>query len=420
MTKSAVDKPSRPSSLLTRLAVVYADPLRMKIVTELYMREMSPKQFFEEFGGGSVSRVARHFERLAEYDWIELKRTETGGRRRGAVEHFYRATELVVFDEEAWAKLPISMRSAFSWTTFEQLTERVIAALAAETFNAGLGRHLSWTSFLLDELGWERVLAAVMAVYEAVVEEQLQARLRIAESGEKPTPATITLAVFESPSRPGQQGWTGNASAIPNAIDPAKPIDTSLFFPVQVAKVLADPDALQILAELNVREMSPKQFQDEFGGTASAVGRRFQKLAKAGWLEIVRKEKGGKRRGATEHFYRALGPAILDSESWSELPSSLKATLTWKTYEQLREKVKEAIGAGTFDARPDRHLTWCLLLLDRRGWETISAAVDRLFETLFLEAKSAELRIAESGETPIPTTVALALFESPRDASKAP
>jgi DNA-binding transcriptional ArsR family regulator len=419
VTRSVIDKLSHAPSLLTRLSVVYADPLRMKIVTELYMREMSPKQFFEEFGGGSVSRVARHFERLAEYDWLQLKRTETGGRRRGAVEHFYRATEMVVFDEEAWAQLPISMRSAFSWTIFEQLTERVTAALAAETFNAGPSRHLSCTPFLLDELGWERVTAAVMTVFETAVEGQLQARLRIAESGEKPTLATIALAAFESPSRPGQQGWTGDASAIPNAVDPSKPIDTQLFFPMQVAKVLADPEALQILAELNLREMSPRQFQREFGGTISAVGRRFKKLAKSGWLEIVRKEKGGRRRGATEHFYRAVGPAILESERWSALPDSLKATLTWKTYEQLRGKVKEAIAAGTFDLRTDRHLTWLLLLLDRRGWETVSAAVDHLFETLFLEDKSAQLRIAESGETPIPVTIALALFESPKDASKA-
>lgn len=420
MARSVIDKLSYAPSLLTRLSIVYADPLRIKIVTELYMREMSPKQFFEEFGGGSVSRVARHFQRLVEYGWLQLKRTETGGRRRGAVEHFYRATELAVFDEESWAQLPIPMRSAFSWTAFEQLTERVTTALVAETFNAGPSRHLSWNSFPLDELGWERATTAAMSVFEAAIEEQLQARVRIAESGERPTLATIALAAFESPSRPDQQGWTGSASAIPNAAGPSGAIDTQLFFQMQVAKVIDDPEALRVLTELNVREMSPKQFQDEFGGTASAVGRRFQKLAKAGWLEMVRKEKGGKRRGATEHFYRAISPAIVDSESWSALPDSIMCTPTWKTYEQLRDKVKEAITAGTFDVRTDRHLTWLLLLLDRRGWEAVSDAIDALFETLLLEAKSAERRIAESGETPIPATVALALFQSPKDLSKAP
>lgn len=35
------------ASYLRRLAIVFADELRLKIVTELYMREMSPTQFYE-------------------------------------------------------------------------------------------------------------------------------------------------------------------------------------------------------------------------------------------------------------------------------------------------------------------------------------------------------------------------------------
>ena len=55
---------------LRRLAVVFAVPLRLKIVTELYQREMSPTQFYKEFGGGSVSRVTKHFERLRATGWL--------------------------------------------------------------------------------------------------------------------------------------------------------------------------------------------------------------------------------------------------------------------------------------------------------------------------------------------------------------
>jgi hypothetical protein len=69
---------------LRRLAVVFvAVPIRLKIVTELYQREMSPKQFYEEFGGGSVSRLAQHFERLVETGWLRQMWTEgPGGKRR--------------------------------------------------------------------------------------------------------------------------------------------------------------------------------------------------------------------------------------------------------------------------------------------------------------------------------------------------
>jgi hypothetical protein len=67
VAKIGIDSRAEAYSPLTRLAVVHDYPLRMKIVTELYMREMSPKEFFDEFGGGSISRVCRHFEKLAEY-----------------------------------------------------------------------------------------------------------------------------------------------------------------------------------------------------------------------------------------------------------------------------------------------------------------------------------------------------------------
>ena len=64
---------------LRRLSVVYAVELRQKIVTELYMREMSPKQFHAEFGGGSLSRVTKNFERLEQTGWLRRVRTEGPG-----------------------------------------------------------------------------------------------------------------------------------------------------------------------------------------------------------------------------------------------------------------------------------------------------------------------------------------------------
>ena len=48
--------------LMTRLAKVFSEPLRIRIVAVLNTREMSPKEFHAEFGGGSLSRVSRHFE----------------------------------------------------------------------------------------------------------------------------------------------------------------------------------------------------------------------------------------------------------------------------------------------------------------------------------------------------------------------
>jgi len=192
--KNAVSLP-----LMTRLAKVFSEPLRIRIVAVLNTREMSPKEFHAEFGGGSLSRVSRHFDLLAEYGWIYLTKTETGGPRRGATEHFYRATGPAVFDEEIWPELPTSMKEMVSARIFEEFAERVRAAMEADTIDARENRHLSWIPLLLDQQGWDNAIAKVDALFHWFFEEQEEANLRMAESGEKPIPTTVALAAFESP-----------------------------------------------------------------------------------------------------------------------------------------------------------------------------------------------------------------------------
>jgi hypothetical protein len=126
-----------------RIAKAFADPLRIKILAELNMRDMSAKQFFEEFGGGSLTRVWRHFQALKKYDWIEKVAEKSGGSRRGATEHFYRATGPAMFDTEAWSGVPESMKAMFSWRVFETFAEQVREALGGsrETTSETLDPH---------------------------------------------------------------------------------------------------------------------------------------------------------------------------------------------------------------------------------------------------------------------------------------
>lgn len=184
---------------MLRLSKVFVDPLRMKVLAECNMREMSPKMFHREFGGGSLSRVSRAFDVLAEYDWLEQTRTETGGARRGGVEHFYIATGPAVFTEELWPEVPESMRKLVSWRIFETFGERVRAAMEANTIDAREDRHFSWIPLLLDQQGWENAIEKVDALFHWIFAEQQEANLRMAESGEEPIPVTVALATFESP-----------------------------------------------------------------------------------------------------------------------------------------------------------------------------------------------------------------------------
>lgn len=182
-----------------RLAKLMADELRMKIVLELNGREMSPKGFHDEFGGGSISRVSRAFDLLAEFGWLYQTRTETGGKRRGAVEHFYRATQPAVFYDNDWVPLPGSMKEMISWGIFEELVGRIRDAMEAGTIDARDDRHFSWTPLRLDQEGWENAISRVDEVFHFLFEEQKRANVRMAESGEESIPMTVALAAFESP-----------------------------------------------------------------------------------------------------------------------------------------------------------------------------------------------------------------------------
>ena len=379
---------------LRRLSVVFAIELRLKIVTELYMREMSPKQFHEEFGGGSISRVTSNFEKLGEHGWLRLIRSEgPGGKRRGGVEHFYRATELAFCDQETWALLPYSIRVAFSWNSFKQIAARLREAMEAGVFDPS--RNLTFTTLFLDELGWTEVIEAISTQFVLLFEEQTDAGLRMHHSGEQPIRASVVQIAFESPMR-------GVGRAGPSLVEGREPL---VPFPVRLSKVFADEISMQIIEETNRREMSAPLFHAEHGGdTVEGIRRRFKKLAEIGWLKQVRRQTGGRRRGAIEKFYRAAGPAIFDNHSgpWAKVPSSLRQTNNWKTFEQLSAQVKEAMKLGTFDARDDSCLAWSLIQLDQEGWEKVTAELDTLLVFIFEEQDRAKARMKKSGRNHSP------------------
>ncbi len=72
--------------------------------------------------------------------------------------------------------------------------------MAAGTCDAREDRHLSWSLVRLDQRGWEKVVAAVDALFEGIFQEADEAEARLAKSGEEPILMTVALAAFESPS----------------------------------------------------------------------------------------------------------------------------------------------------------------------------------------------------------------------------
>jgi DNA-binding transcriptional ArsR family regulator len=399
---------------LRRLAVVFAVELRIKIVVELYMREMSAPQFYREFGGGSPTRINQNFSTLAKKNWLRLVHCEgPGGHRHGGIEHFYRATDPPYIDAESSALLPYSVRVTSSWNLFRHIVPRLRGDLEKSSKEARQRRDLSCATFLLDEEGWKQAIAAVDAQFVSLFEEQEDARRRSLLSGETLIRADVFLIAFQSP----------DACAQPTAGDlllenPREPL---IRFPERLAPILEDDVRLEIVSELNEREISVTQFHREFGGASKpGISRRFKGLEGSGWVARGEIKTGGTRRGAREQFYRATKPVIHHYDPCADAPSALKGTESWNTFERLCASVKEAMMSATFDARVDRYLTWSLISLDKQGWESVIAGIESLAEFIAQEQERAKLRMAKSGEKPITMTVGLAAFEALKDLIKAP
>lgn len=402
-------------SYLARLGLVYAHPIRLKIVTELYMREMSATQFHEEFGGGVTKNLVHwHFRQLASHGWLRKVRKEKNGSGRGRPQEVYRATELAVVGDDTWGELPLSIRSAFSRRTLKQLREQVEAAFVAHTFDSRADRHLTWTPALLEAGALVEQMRAMTSCFWAVLEEQADAKVRLQRSNEEPILMTVALAAFESPppraddadgSRMGEADTgpvTGSAPEAP--------------WLMRVAKVFVDPLNLKIITALNLETMSPSQLAVRFGSpSVFSVDRRCKLLMELGWIIKVGEKTGGERRGATENFYRATGPAVFDGADWTGLSREARRSASATTFQQFWEKVIEALRAETFDTRFDRHLTWCSLLVDQQGWDQVIRLLDNCFYDLLATCR--EHSAAVSSSRSLMGTFFLAGFESPQPPS---
>jgi hypothetical protein len=303
------------------------------------------------------------------------------------------------------------MRVASSWSLLNQLLPELREAI--ETSNPGEGRDLTCTSLQLDELGWEHAIKAVEAQFVSLFEHEKDARLRAAYSGEDLIRADVVLFAFEVPTSHG--GGTAPALAEIHR-QPLTP------FPERLAPVLADEPCLQIVAELNRREMTVRQFHREFHRefddiSRRAVLRRFEKLREICWLKVVGE---GPHRGAEKYLYRATVPAIRDNCLRSGRPDSVNEEGRWEAFDRFCAEAEIAMRAGTYDARLDRYDTWSMLSLDKQAWKSVIEELDALLMYVCKEQERATKRMASSGEKPIAMNVTVGAYESPKDAVKAP
>jgi DNA-binding transcriptional ArsR family regulator len=185
-----------PEGITQQLAKALAHPLRVAILTSLQRGISSPNQLAQELNE-PLGNVSYHVKTLLEYDCVELVKTEP---RRGAVEHFYRATERAFFSDTEWAKIPASARRGISGVVLESIGKDATEAMVAGTIDARTDSHVSQTPLLLDEEGWKELNGVLSEALNRAIEIQEEAANRLAKDKGGSIPTKLSLLHYESPA----------------------------------------------------------------------------------------------------------------------------------------------------------------------------------------------------------------------------
>jgi DNA-binding transcriptional ArsR family regulator len=186
-----------------RLVKALAHPLRVQILMILNERMASPNELSKELDEG-LSQVSYHVKVLKDYQCIEMVKTEP---RRGAVEHYYRATARAFLGDSDFQHLPDSIKPGATSAVLQMMMDDVVSALEAGTFTGRDDMHLSWTPGVLDEQGWGEMVDLVNGTLDDAMDIQSKSASRLAKSGEEGIPATVVLMHFEGlePTKPGEK-----------------------------------------------------------------------------------------------------------------------------------------------------------------------------------------------------------------------
>jgi len=174
-------------------------------------------------------------------------------------------------------------------------------------------------------------------------------------------------------------------------------------------KALGHPVREHILAVLNERIASASEIGEELGADVSAFYHHVEELERLGCIEKVETRK---RRGASEHFYRARRALFFDDAAWERLPATVQADISTSFLQDVFGDAVAAIEASTFDARDDRHLSWTTGRYSAAAWRKVATLMNGTLEQLIEIRDQSALELVESGEEGIPTTVAIMAFES--------
>ena len=183
----------------------------------------------------------------------------------------------------------------------------------------------------------------------------------------------------------------------------------------RLAKALAHPLRVQLLAALNEGVASPNELAKKLDEPLTNVSYHVRMLHDLGCIELVETEP---RRGALEHYYRAVVRPFFGDRDWKRLPKNARGSISDAVLQLVWEDAAEAIKGGLFDEREDRHLSRSVLSIDEQGWNDLhDLLAQTLDKAMQIQADSAS-RASKNGDEAFNVNLVMMTHPTPSTAKE--
>jgi DNA-binding transcriptional ArsR family regulator len=176
-------------------------PVRAAVLGILAERTCSPAEMARELDE-DLSNVSYHTKQLVELECAELVSTRPV---RGALEHFYRATERSLMDREGWDNLDPMLAESLIHEVMQKVLDNFVIAMRAGTIGDDPNFHLTRTPLMVDQEGLKEALDAHERARLELLEIADRSAARMIESGEAGISVSSSQACFKMPSPRGRK-----------------------------------------------------------------------------------------------------------------------------------------------------------------------------------------------------------------------
>src|SRR3954462_4249951 len=173
-------------------------------------------------------------------------------------------------------------------------------------------------------------------------------------------------------------------------------------------RAISHPLRHRLLGMLDGRTASPNQLARELDLPLGRVSYHIRLLHDLGAIELVSTEP---RRGALEHFYRAVTTVWFSEADWQKLPRAARRGILGQNLQHIFTSVTADADGGGFDHQAAVVLR-APLELDETGLDELSALLrDSIERAREINARAAERRTQGNGFTAPSTELAILHFE---------